>query len=131
MARREIKYENGKFVFCQPPKPNGFELDLSNMTIGRNFSLNVSQIADELKITPRQLGNYFYDGLGISAKEWITQQRMVLARKFIYAVAAGELRIGDIAAQLGYSDPSHFTNAFKRCYGLSPADAVAKIKKAV
>jgi AraC-like DNA-binding protein len=58
-------------------------------------------------------------------EEGLTYTRLVEKIRFEQAVLwlqEPQLKLIDIAVELGYSDPAHFTRAFKRWTGLSPRD---------
>ncbi len=63
---------------------------------------------------------------GVSFEEILDQLRYGAALSHL---RGGELRITDIAVQLGYSDSAHFTRAFRRWTGASPKQAQRKLLK--
>lgn len=76
----------------------------------------VSRYAEELAITANYLNEVMKSETGTSAKEYI-QKRLVAEakRQAIYTDRSSK----EIAFDLGFEDPSHFSKFFKRCQGES------------
>lgn len=70
----------------------------------------VSDYANELNITPDYLNNVLKSAIGKSAKEYI-QQRIILEAKRLGVHT--DLTSKEIAFQLGFEDPSHFSRFYK------------------
>lgn len=77
---------------------------------------SLERIADELHMAPRTLRRRLAE-LGTGFHEIVEQIRR---GKAVESLVAGVLSIDEIAAQLGYSDPSNFGRAFRRWTGTSP-----------
>lgn len=61
----------------------------------------------------------FKEIFGTSPYAYHLQHKLEIARSFILDT---ELTISEIAYKVGYSDPAHLSNAFRRQYGISPSD---------
>jgi len=87
--------------------------------IGNRFDtqLSVSDIANEIYISPQYLDLVFKKAMGISPKEYIIKCRMENAEQLLLH---SDFTIGEIAASCGYTDYLHFTKSFKKRYGMSP-----------
>ncbi len=79
----------------------------------------VNEYAAQLNITPDYLNNAIKSGIGKTAKELI-QQRIVLEAKRLGLHT--EFSTKEIAYQLGFEDPSHFSRFFKNAENQSFAD---------
>ncbi len=79
---------------------------------------NASQLAQICGISLRQLENYFMEDFGRSPHNWLTEQRMIAARKLLGASDS----IKEVAFTLKYKQLSHFCREFKKCYGITPTD---------
>jgi AraC-like DNA-binding protein len=56
---------------------------------------------------------------GISPYAYLLQHRLELARRYLLDT---DRSIAEIARRVGYRDPAHFTNAFRKGYGVRPSD---------
>jgi AraC-like DNA-binding protein len=45
---------------------------------------------------------------------------LIQFKKAADLLIAGDLNISEVGYQVGFSDPSHFTRAFRKIYGKSP-----------
>ena len=81
-------------------------------------AIHVDDIAKEMCISSPTLFQYFKNELGVSIHKYITEKRMILARKLIYQ---GE-NPTKIYAECGFRDYSSFYKAYTKMFLLSPAD---------
>ena len=96
--------------------------------IGRRLTerLLLADVAAAVNLSPFHLARLFRDHTGTTIHEYRTRQRLI--------AAVGRLDdpgqdLSDLAVDLGFSHHSHFTNSFRRLFGLPPATlrtAVAK-----
>lgn len=61
----------------------------------------------------------FKEVFGTSPYAYHLQHKLELARSYILDT---DLTIAEIAYKVGYSDPAHLTNAFRKQYGICPSD---------
>lgn len=80
--------------------------------------IDFSAIAGQYHFSSAYLSKIFKEHTGISPSKYLNDCRMNAARKLLRDT---ELPIKDIAIQVGYSDPLHFSRNFKTATGLSPA----------
>lgn len=81
----------------------------------------VEWLADALGISERQLRRRFHGAVGYGPK---TLDRVLRFRRFVSesrGVAAGELDLARLAADLGYADQPHMTRDCLRLSGMTPA----------
>jgi AraC-like DNA-binding protein len=78
----------------------------------------VAQYAAEIHITPKHLSSTVKNLTGKTAKE-IIQDRLTLEAKRL--LLHTELNIKEIAYQLGFEEPLHFSGFFKKQTGVSPS----------
>lgn len=81
--------------------------------------LSLQDIANRFHFNPSYFSRAFKQTIGIGFLEYIHHRRMMLAR---YLLVTTTLPISTIALQVGYSDLKHFTDLFKREFGLKPSD---------
>lgn len=77
----------------------------------------VAYYADALATTPYLLNAATISGHGTSAAAMIRNRVIVESKRLLLYTM---LQIGEIAAALGYDDPTHFSRAFRRDTGQSP-----------
>jgi AraC family transcriptional activator of tynA and feaB len=82
-------------------------------------SLSASSVAAANGLTARYI-NKLFEREGMSLMRWVWNQRLQAARA---ALARGQLdshSIGNIAYAYGFKSASHFSHAFRRCFGHPP-----------
>ncbi|MBE4734336.1 MULTISPECIES: helix-turn-helix domain-containing protein [Streptomyces] len=62
---------------------------------------------------------------GHTISGWIREHRLVRCRRDLTDPALDHLPVGAIGARWGFTDPAHFSHAFKASYGMSPREARA------
>lgn len=81
--------------------------------------LLLSQVAAEAGIHPVHLARTFRRRYGTSVGEYLRNLRIEHARQ---ALRTSDAPLAQIAAQAGFADQSHFSNAFKRATGRTPGE---------
>jgi AraC family transcriptional regulator len=79
---------------------------------------SLGEIAGELGCSPFHLSRTFHRTAGLSLRAYIGRLR---ARRAAHRLAADERNLTELALELGYADHSHFTNAFKDEWGVTPS----------
>jgi two-component system response regulator YesN len=79
--------------------------------------ISLDMMADKVKITPTYLSSYFKDKMGLNFKEYVNDIRMNHAMKLLLAT---NLKVQDIAEQVGYRSLTPFIRMFKLATGMSP-----------
>ena len=80
--------------------------------------LSVAEVAAHLHLSPRQFQRLFLEFAGTSPAAYIEAARMDRAR---HLLRASDAPIKAVAQTVGYPDVHHFTRAFGRTCGVSPA----------
>ena len=113
-------------------KPIGLKSDEERMmermmnVINNNLNdpqLNVEQLARKVGMSRVQLHRRLKEMLGISTGEFIRNIRLTQAAKLL---ESKNISISQVAYAVGYSNPSLFSAAFKKFYGLSPSEYIEK-----
>ena len=79
---------------------------------------SLTELADVLGCSPYHLSHTFHGTAGLSLRGYVRRLR---ARVAAERLAAGASHLTALALDLGYADHSHFTNSFRREWGVSPS----------
>jgi AraC family transcriptional activator of pobA len=79
--------------------------------------LSLRDVAAAVNISPGHLTSTVRRRTGRTVQEWITERRMVQARRLL---AATELPISAVGRQVGFPDSGYFARAFGKAHGMSP-----------
>lgn len=77
-----------------------------------------TDIASVVYLSPSYISRIFREHMGMPLKEFIIQEKMKLARTLICST---HLPISVIATKVGYGNFSHFSQTYKRQWGVSPS----------
>ena len=81
---------------------------------------NFHQVADYaqlMHLSPKYLNNVVKEVMGVTAKYVIIEQLLIRSCRDL---KFSNLSIKEISIQLGFSEPEHFSNFFKKNMGCSP-----------
>lgn len=88
-------------------------------------NVNVDVLASELAMSTSQFRRRLLATTGETPQGYITNIRMQKARYLLDTTP--DMTILDVAKGCGYNDQSSFTRAFKRFFGVTPSDYLAKL----
>jgi AraC family transcriptional regulator len=88
------------------------------LTRGFRAPLRIADIARAVNVHPAHLSRVFRAHKGVSLAAHVRRLRLDWAAN---QLAMGDSPLAALAADAGFADQSHFTNAFKRHTGLTPA----------
>lgn len=80
--------------------------------------MNLKTLADKYNMNASYLGTLFQKETGCSFARYLSNTKNRVAKELILNT---NMRINDIAREVGYPDTSYFYRKFKQCYGVSPA----------
>lgn len=80
--------------------------------------LRISQLSHACGVSESYLYRIFSSGLGLSPKEYILNCKMEYAMKLL---EKKDMTITQIARELGFANPNHFSNAFFKITGIRPS----------
>ena len=83
-----------------------------------NFSL--PDLADQMKVSVHQLSQVINDGLGKSFFEMTAEYRIEEAKILLKEKA--NIKVEEIAEEVGYNSKSSFNTAFKKLTGMTPRE---------
>ena len=78
--------------------------------------LSARHVAGEIGLTPGYLTTIVRQHTGRTLVDWITDRRMVAARRLL---DESDLPIADVGRRVGYPDPAYFARIFRRQHGVS------------
>lgn len=116
MKRRdvEIVQRDGRFLVLLARDP----LPLSLGQIAREGEYQLSSLCDRIGVSERHLRRVFEEGIGISPKDWLRQERMVAARSLLREGSP----IKEVAVDLGFTTAKMFSRDFQLFHGVKPTD---------
>ncbi len=91
-------------------------------------NLRLRELAERLGTSPTLLSRAINGSLGLNFNDYVNGLR---CRHFLEKVEAGEHRIHtllSLAIDCGFNSKSTFNRAFRKCEGLSPKEAVARLE---
>ena len=77
------------------------------------------ELAEVVHLNPDYLTRRFKKEMGLSLREYVINQKMQEARALIRSTG---LPVSFVAAKVGYSNFSHFSNSYKRQFGVTPQE---------
>lgn len=110
----ELYFENKK---AKLPEYPAFSQLLNEIKKTPGKPWDIDMLTDFCNISFSQLNRIFKKRTGMTSKEYIDNIRMQLATEML---AVGTRTIKEIAVELGYSDPYHFSRRFKEIKGYAP-----------
>jgi AraC-like DNA-binding protein len=87
--------------------------------------ISVTDLADHVKLSPRQLQRRFHETFGCSPQAFILKVRLQASCELLQEA---DLSLGEIALATGFSDQSAFAQHFKRNLGVSPRQYQARFR---
>lgn len=81
--------------------------------------LTIAQIAEQCFLSETKLKQGFKSCFNCTIYEYIVEKRMELAYRLLHNE---KYKVKDVAWMVGYSNASHFIDAFKKRYGIKPGE---------
>lgn len=98
---------------------------LSEVQKNYREDMNLKTLAYKFNMNASYLGQIFQKEVGCSFAQYLSNTKNGIAKDLILNT---NMRINDIAREVGYPDTSYFYRKFKQCYGVSPA-SLREMKK--
>jgi AraC family transcriptional regulator len=83
-----------------------------------NGNLSLLALAEQAKLSPFHFARQFRATLGLSPHQFVMRQRI---QSSLHLIRTGKLPLARIAAETGFHDQAHFTHAFRKILGVTPA----------
>lgn len=87
--------------------------------------LCISQLVAISGASRRSLEQAFQRSLGTSPQRYIQRCRLEAIRELLLRHQPGELQLSELAFRWGFTQPSHFTTAYKQAFGELPSQTLA------
>lgn len=84
---------------------------------------NVETLAEDVGLSRAQLHRRMKDLTGVSVGEFIRNLRLQQAARLL---KSDDISISQVTYAIGFSTPAHFTVAFKKYFGITPSEYMAK-----
>ncbi len=81
--------------------------------------VTLARIAEEVHVSVSHLSRVFLKETGQHFNEYVTAKKMLLARKML---RESNLKVYEVAEQLGYANPHYFSKLFKDDIGMTPLE---------
>lgn len=82
-------------------------------------NINIKDVASLFNLTPNYFSQLFQNKAGIPFRQFLRNYRIEKGKEYL---SITHMKIYEIANSVGYTEPAHFTRAFKECTGYSPID---------
>ncbi|AUM63339.1 AraC family transcriptional regulator [Brevibacillus laterosporus] len=119
MNNKDIRFEDSKTAIAK-----------AKTYIDTHFNKNlcVEDLAKIAGVSSKYFGELFKKTYGIGAIEYVTKVRMNQAKQFM---SRPQVRLKDVAHQIGYNDEFYFSRKFKQEVGVSPTTYMKQRQKKV
>ena len=98
---------------------------IADVQLNYREDMNLKTLAYKYHMNASYLGQIFQKEVGCSFARYLSNTKNGIAKDLILNT---NMKINDIARQVGYPDTSYFYRKFKQCYGVSPA-SLREMKK--
>ena len=95
-----------------------FEPILAYIETHLTDKITLKELAELLHLQPTYFSNLFCSVMGVPPLQYLRRRRIERSQAMLWYESTP---IKDVAQQLGFSDVYHFSHAFRRVTGLSPA----------
>lgn len=82
--------------------------------------LSIDALAADIFVSKYYLIRKFKKSIGMTPRQFCIQNRIRKAQRLL----DGERTVGEISAEMGFYDQSHFDKAFRRIVGISPSEYI-------
>jgi AraC family transcriptional regulator len=82
-----------------------------------NQNLSLEMLAEQVGFSPYHFARLFRQTTGESPHQFVLRQRLAVAQRLLKET---DLPLAHVASEVGIPNQSHFTQAFKRRWGITP-----------
>lgn len=97
-----------------------WQVNLAMRTMGQKLSdsISISDVASMCRLSFCYFVRAFTNTVGIAPYAWFVQQRILSAKALL---SETPMPLAQVALECGFSDQAHFTKAFAKASGMTPA----------
>jgi AraC-like DNA-binding protein len=103
----------------QQPIPTRLQLALAHVAKHHLRHIAESEVALACEMSPSRFCREFKSAFGVTFLEYLTNYRIAKAKRLL---ANPGMSVTDVAAAVGFTDPSYFTRVFRKQEGVSPSE---------
>jgi len=92
--------------------------------LGQNVSLQ--QVSRQVHLNPSHFSEVFKKETGITFSDYVTRKKMSRAMELL---SISPMKVGEIAADVGYEDVKYFSQLFKKNFGKTPSEYREQLQK--
>ncbi|MFC0211699.1 response regulator [Paenibacillus chartarius] len=120
-VRRLERASAGRVYECQERSGGDSVVEIALQYIRTRFheELSLEKVASVVFLNPVYFSQLFKQKTGQGFKEYVIQLRLERAKQLLLDP---RLKLADIAERIGYADMKHFTQVFRRKYGVTPTE---------
>ena len=101
-------------------KPSYIRIKLLELLlILTEMDYTIEELAERFEISPTAMKRCFKGMYGAPVYAYLRTYRLQIAEKLL---REGNLSVGEIATEIGYTNPNKFTSAFRGEYGMTPTE---------
>lgn len=117
-----VQRKGGQAQYAEntPIRPTQRLGDVLNWSMSRlNQGLTVHEMAEKANMSRRSFNRYFKNTQGLTPSEWLTEQRLDLARRLLETTHVG---IDQVAQESGFPSSMTLRHHFRKAYQSTPVD---------
>lgn len=108
----EIKYDKNKYS-------KSIRMALEYIDSNYKETISLGDIAKNVFLSQEYFSRLFKDEVGENFSTYLTNYRLSKAE---YLLRNSDMKVGQIAMEVGYQNPSYFSKTYKKYKGISPDD---------
>ena len=111
------QYRTANIIGYKPPETELVSQLIRYIDGHYQEELTLQQLADVTHFSVRQITRRFRDAVGMTLGDYILSQRLNHARALLTTT---DMKVTDIAIEVGFNNPSYFCSQFRRVMGCTP-----------
>ncbi len=126
MMRWQVYFISRTIDYVTEVEKSDSIVDRAKAFISEHYKEDISrtEIAGSVYLTPEYMAKMFKKETGVSLKQYITDFRVGKAKELL---ANPNVRISDVATEVGFDNFSYFSTVFKKTTGYSPGEYHANV----